>query len=289
MGTLVPHEFTLGGRMLRIRFGVPLLMAALSVTPVVASAQTFGGYLMSLSNNFACIDDANNCLVQGTNQVAISNAGRLELVNGQYATTGTAFTTFTQNIAATTVWNSSFNFGLVYAGFDPQADGFAFVMQSVGPLATGGGGSGIGFEGMANSAGVGFRSWDNNDVFVVANGVFPGFGLHGDPLTNWGNSRLVTGTVNLAYNGLGLLDITLTSNLGDAYHSVQAFDMSGLTPGSVHVGFTAGTGLSTEYAYVENWTMTTSNTVPEPSTVALMTVGMLAIAGLAVRQRRARA
>ena len=93
----------------------------------------------------------------------------------------------------------------------------------------------------------------------------------------------------VAYNGLGLLEITLTSNPGDAYHSVQAFDMSGLTPGSVHVGFTAGTGLRTEYAYVEDWTKTTSNTVPEPSTVALMTVGMLAIAGLGVRRWRAQA
>ncbi len=270
--------------MFRIRFGAPLLVAALAVTPAVVSAQTFGGYLMSLSNNFACIDDANNCQVQGTNQVAISNSGRLELVNGQYATTGTAFTTLTQNITASTVWNSSFNFGLVYAGFDPQADGFAFVMQSVGPLATGGGGGGIGFDGMSNSAGVGFRSWDNNDVFTVANGVFPA--QHGDSHADWGASRLVTGTVNLAYNGLGLLDITLTSNLGDAYHAVKTFDMSGLTPGSVHVGFTAGTGLSTQYAYIENWQLTTSTAVPEPSTVVLMTVGMLAIGGLAARRKK---
>ena len=79
-------------------------------------------------------------------------------VNGPYATTGTAFTTLTQNISAFTVWNSRFNFGLVYAGFDPQGDGFGFVLQSVGPTATGDGGSGIGFEGMANSAGGAFRS-----------------------------------------------------------------------------------------------------------------------------------
>ena len=64
--------------------------------------------------------------------------------------------------------------------------------------------------------------------------------------------------------------------------------MSALTPGSIHLGFTAGTGLSTEYAYVENWQFTIS-TVPEPSSVALMTVGMLAIGGLAVRRRRAQA
>ena len=164
---------------------------------------------MTLSNNYACIDDASNCLVQGTSQVAISNSGRLTLVNGQYGTTGTSFTTFTQNIPSST-------------------------------------------------------------------------------LMNWGASQLVTGTVNLAYNGLGMLNITLTSSLGDAYHSVQAFDMSWLTAGSVHVGFTAGTGLSTQTAYIENWQMTT-NTVPEPSTVALMAAGMLAIGGLAARSRKMQA
>ena len=105
----------------RFRFVVPLLVVAFVVTPVVATAQSFGGCLMTLSNNVACIDDANNCVVSGTNQVAISNTGRLTLVDAQYATTGTAFTPFTQSITSSTIWSSSFNFGLMFAGFAPQA------------------------------------------------------------------------------------------------------------------------------------------------------------------------
>ncbi len=264
--------------MLRTRSSVALLIAALTLAPSVVFAQTLGGYAMTLSNNAACIGDA-TCTMVGTNQVAITGP-RLELVNGQYGTTGTAFTTAAQNLSSSSAWATSFTFGLQFTDFDPQADGFAFVLQSVGPSATGNGGGGIGIDGLSNSAAVGFRSWDNNDVFVSTNGAFGPSTAHLD----WGTAQLVTGSVNLAYNGLGMIDITMTSSLGDVFQSTQSFDMSGLTPGSVYLGFTAGTGLSTQYAYIEDWRFT-SSTVPEPASIALVGAGMLALAGVAYRRR----
>ncbi len=265
------------------RLLAPLLVAAAALTPSALFAQTFGGFPMTLSNNAACIDDANTCAVTGTNQVFLNGSGQLVLTNGQYATTGTAFTTAAQALTSSTPWTTRFDFGLQYAGFDPQADGFAFVLQSVGPLASGGGGGGIGLSGLSNSAAVGFRSWDNNDLFVATNGNFGTSTAH----ANWGTSRLVTGTVNLSYNGLGLIDISLTSNLADAYQATQAFDMSGLTPNNVYVGFVSGTGLSTQTAYIENWRFSANtNVVPEPASVALVAAGMVGIAGVAARRRR---
>lgn len=287
---------------------VPAVLALL-LAPLALSAQTLGGYAFTLSNNFACTGGS-GCTPENetTNQVVITPGGRLVLVDDLYETTASAFTSGSLQLTAGSIWEVAFDFGLEKRSFDgAQADGFAFVLQSSGSGAVGGGGSGVGYEGMAGaSAAVGFRSflngggWDNNNVFTGLDGAMTSLYTHED----WGAAEKVLGHVVLSFDGAGMLTIALNTTLydafdavlaSDAYGATTAFDLTTLTPNDVHVGFTAGTGLSTQYAWIENFSFAVfadgpgdpgSEVVPEPATMSLLALGLAGMSGVRRRKKR---
>jgi hypothetical protein len=173
------------------------LLVGATGLPAPAQAQNFGGFPVALTGP------------------ANITSNVLQLMNDQYGITSSAFTSSAYVINALTSWNVTFDFLLKMTTFDPQADGFAFVMQSNSPTTVGGGGGGVGYSGMPNSAGVTFQTWDNNTIGHGDNGSInphaTDFGISSDPgltgsfdnackLTSCYFAQLLTGHAFLSYD-----------------------------------------------------------------------------------------
>jgi hypothetical protein len=164
------------------------------------------------------------------------------------------------------------------------ADGLAFVIQHspAGASALGEAGGGIGYSGMPNSLAIEFDTWQNewdstgNHVGFQSCGTSPNstaltclLATGGSPVT------LEDGaihTANITYAG-GMLGLSLDGGL---LVMSTAFDLGtlGLSGGSAYVGFTAGTGWASSYHDIGSWSF---NSIPEPTTWALVGLGLLAV------------
>ena len=204
-------------------------------------------------------------------------------------------------IGSTAAFSGSFHISLTDNGgidaFGRQADGVSFLIQADpnGATALGGGGGGIGSDGIQNGLGIGFQSWDNdhatifqtNDVTCSYGAVYCGT----KPLGNFSMGLNYDNQIDVAfaYSG-GVLSYTATNNFlngsmtagTESISDSLAFDISTLGP-NVYLGFTGGTGLSWAKQDVSNFDLTTG--VPEPASWALMICGF-GLAGAALRRRR---
>ena len=194
---------------------------------------------------------------------------------------GTAFSTIDG-------FSTSFTFSLTNTGFDPLADGISFIIQNDpnGTAALGGGGAGIGADGISNSAGVAFQSWDNNHATIFTNGNVSG----GLPLGNFDLGQqddVVNVTVDYAARRLSFT----ATNLSTGQIVSQSRYLNLETLGSeAYIGFTGATGLSHSLQEISNWEFSVQDgagtAVPEPGAWALM-IGGFGLAGATLRRRRA--
>ncbi len=162
-------------------------------------------------------------------------------------------------------FTSTFNFQLT----NPAADGFAFVLQNVGPYALGGFGGSLGFgpsrvgekDGIQPSVALKFDLYNNageggNSTGLYVNGVSPflpsvnltgtGIDLHsGHPF-----SAKVTYTNPT-------LSVTITDGITQA-QATQAYqiDLGSVLGSTAYAGFAGGTGAAVTTANITSWTYT---------------------------------
>ncbi|MGH9253042.1 MAG: lectin-like domain-containing protein [Vicinamibacterales bacterium] len=224
-------------------------------------------------------------------------------IDGQ---SGSVFSTTTVSLAVGASFSTFFQFrftnpdlafcdGLAGAGTGCGADGLVFVVQTVGNN-VGGGGGGIGYDGIDNSLGIEFDNWFNGGIDINSNHV--GIDLNGNvasvsqlPLTE---ADLNGGDIWNAWvdydSATQLLEVRATRSatrptLALLSHSVDLASVLGVT--DAFVGFTSGTGASHADHDVLSWQLNDNfspiGTIPEPTTLALLGLGF---AGLAVARRR---
>lgn len=224
----------------------------------------------------------------------------LRLTNG-LSQGGSAFLTNQINLSNNTSFSTFFTFRIsnplgISDGDGQGADGLVFVVQTLSNTA-GGIGGGIGYQGIVNSVGVEFDTWNNggglndpdgNHIGINLNGGFNGATASITPRMNngedwfaWvdydGNADLIEVRLSQSNVRPGVATLTRSVDLTSVLGTNQAF-----------VGFTSGTGAAGGFHDIVNWEFRDNyapiNRTPEPGSLALL--GAAGLALTLVRRRR---
>ena len=197
---------------------------------------------------------------------AALNGSKLRLTDGGNTESRSAFYSTPVNFGKFT---SNFTFQLT----NPNADGFTFTLQGVGPTAldvTGGGGLGYGADmpggsaGIAKSVAVKFDLYNNAGEGIDSTGLYMNGASPTTPATDLTSSgvNLHSGDVFSAvftYNGT-TLTVTITDTVTKATatqtYTVNIPSVIGASTG--YAGFTAGTGGATATQDIQTWTYSTN-------------------------------
>lgn len=216
---------------------------------------------------------------------------------------GSAFSTVPVSLAANASFSTFFQFRFTNPGGanDGQgigADGLVFVVQTVANN-VGGGGGGIGYQGIGNSIGIEFDTWNNggidagssNHVGIDANGSVSSLALASVGEDDMNNGAVWNAWVD--YDGASnLLEVRLTQSAvrpAAAILSITrdiSLDLGGT---NAFVGFTSGTGAAWANHDVLSWVLDNSfapiGGVPEPGVITLLGAALM---GMGVLRRRGR-
>jgi hypothetical protein len=230
-----------------------------------------------------------------TAAVTTSDGHVLRLTSAGPSQSGSAFSSTTINAAS---FSTAFSFRITDPGGsccdlsnETGADGLTFVVQSVANN-IGGGGGGIGYQGIGQSAAVEFDTWhnpfdpDSNHVGVDTNGNVTSLATqHVSPNFDDGNIWFAW----IDYDG-GLLSIRANQTGVRPASALlsQSLDIPALLGGNTaYVGFTSGTGADWGNHDILSWEYRDSfepiGGVPEPGTLGLLGAG---IGALVARRRR---
>jgi hypothetical protein len=230
----------------------------------------------------------------------------LRLVPATEGQAGSAFSTVPINASN---FSTVFEFRLTDPGgccdgfSQAGADGLVFVVQNVS-ASIGGGGGGMGYDGVSPSVGVEFDTWWNGYALDI-NSNHLGIDLNGNvasvvstPISpNFDNGTQWTAWVD--YNGT-LLDVRVNNTgvrplLPTLSYALSIPAILGST--TAYVGFTAGTGYAFANHDVLSWQysdtfqeggVTVPTAVPEPGSLMLLGTGALALVRRVRRQRTSR-
>lgn len=218
---------------------------------------------------------------------------------------GSAFSTTPISLASDASFSSLFKFRITDSGgigdSDGRgADGIVFVIQTVGNNVVGGAGGGLGYQGISNSVGIEFDSW-NNGLWDDYNGNHVGINLNGN-VNSVVQSNLPTGSLHanrlnngqiwsawVDYNGAtDALEVRLAQGATAARPSSPLLTytvdlVNVLSSTNAYVGFTSGTGAAYGNHDILAWQFTSDNhipAVPLPATSWLFLSALLGVLGM---------
>jgi hypothetical protein len=204
---------------------------------------------------------------------------RLRLTDGGNNEVGGGFYTTPLNVQSFT---TDFSFQLT----NPGADGFAFVVQSVGPAALGPGGGGLGYgpdasggtPGIPNSLAVKFDLYSNAGEGTNSIGLYTGGASPTVPATTLGgNVNLHSGdvfNVHLTYDGTTLtMTITDATTPADTFTTSWTVNISNTVGATIaYAGFTGGTGGLTTTQDIVSWSFASNSPISIQYEVTLIPV-----------------
>lgn len=276
---------------------------------IAAAGISTGAQAMVEQFNFTNFNNVSSLQLNG---VATQSAGlvgeqsTLSVTPPVGASVGTAYYNSRQNVNGGFVTDFKFR---IRDKNGVGSDGLAFIIQNQGLNAMGASGGAVGFgtnlafpsagNGISNSVAIVFDTWDNSAnwltipgaavVTVQTNGLSPNLpssdkslgGIAAAGAFNDGavhDVRIVytPGSMSIYYDNFAT---PILANIPVNLDTTMA-----LTAGGAFVGFTAATGAMVNRERHEILTWSFSNTIPTPTSAAVLGLGGLA----AVRRRRAR-
>jgi hypothetical protein len=232
-------------------------------------------------NGFTSFGASATQYTQNNNGVFVPTitSGTLRSTNGQ-PSTGTAVWYNTAQPAGD--FRVQFSYTAALGSTSQPADGVAFVMQrnAAGLSALGSEGGFLGFGGLDNTVGYCINLFGNRGTNIFLNGE-AGSQPYNPPLNGVSFSSLpFTIDVTLLYTG-GVMTETVVqgANSYTRNYNVDIQSILGDTTG--FVGFTGGTGGLDAIQDISNFSMVS---VPEPSSIVLMSVGAMGGVGMIWRR-----
>jgi hypothetical protein len=187
------------------------------------------------------------------NGTASLSGTALQLTNGGLNEAGSAFSTTPANIQSFT---TDFKFQLT----NPDADGFTFTIQNVGPTALGGAGGYLGYGFLGQSVAIKFDLYNNSGEGSDSTGIYVDGAIPTVPAIDLTGSgiNLHSGDVmdaNIIYDGATLtLNLTDLTTLATFSHGFVIDIPSTVGSDTAYVGFTGATGGLTSTQQILRWT-----------------------------------
>lgn len=274
---------------------IPALVGALFLAAApIANAATLS------YNNFT---GATGLQLNGSATIAGSG---LQMTSSAPGQAGSAFSTNAVSLANGASFSTAFTFQMTNPS-NPGADGIAFVVQTVSNTA-GGAGGGMGYQGIANSLGVEFDTFNNgaadnnnsNHVAINTGGVLhngatvPNTYADVTALGRMDNGNVWSAWVD--YNSVTqLLEVRLAqgTNVVRPVAALLSYNVNLATVlGSTNafVGFTGATGSFFQTQTINSWQFNSvyaplaSATVPTPATALLLGAGLIGMLGFRRKQ-----
>ena len=233
-------------------------------SPVAAANYSIAGSTQYISYLSGTITPANLTLNGGA---TVTSGGLLQVTDGDSAEARAAW-------FKTPVPVQSFVTDFTFQQLNPNANGMTFTIQNAGTTAVGGGGSGLGYQGIGKSLAVKFDFYNSNGQGTDSTGLFTDGVYPTVPAVDMTSSGVKLSSSDImdahfVYDGTNLT-LTLTDTVTNAsVTEVFPVNIPSVVGGNTaYVGFTGGTGGKTATQNVLSWMYVSAAGSSTASTIA---------------------